>query len=794
MQTITLNLTNNTEGKREIIKPSLGADIKLSLKPFMDYIVQRSKVEKTAKINFYNYILQQFNKYPELKFPIAFEDADKYTELYELIYTALSPIINDESQQFWALGTPLSGCFHYGTDAFYSVLMDQTSCSIRNDLDLPSRREMEKNLLSSFYNIVLERFYNISLSGNQVIVNSIIDKNTHLLKYYRLNIDTRFLDIKANVELPDYNLKDVKDYIKDERNTLKILTKLIPPEIFSITGISVITLTDVTSEYALESIKNLVIEHNDAQKGQHPKDIAIALKTLVGTEQVDFGLVPYLKLNNKLQINELSGFTSILIELAKEQGNDDEQYNELIEQYLLNPRTLIFPEITAEEHANYPMLQLLGSLDITSYALLPLYYNGKLVGCLELYTKHLEAFNGNTLTKIEAAFPLLAQLFQNIIIDFNNDIQVVITDKFTALQPSVQWRFHEAAYNYMQSGARERNLPIEPIFFKNVFPFYGAVDIRNSSIQRNEAIRKDLYNHFEILEQTISAIKQTITVCKANEIPHEESIWKYKHLEELSDREILKTEDYLQRQIPASLNNLKDIHPEITQIVDHYFRLARTEGKAYEHRERYEKSLQMINVAVTRHLDDFNAELQGIFPCYFEKFRTDGVEFDIYLGQSIAPKIPFNDQLLSTFRLKQLQVLAEIAQTTNNLGPYFSLPLETTQLIFVYEKPIDVSFRIDEQRFDVEGSYNIRYQMVKKRIDKAHIRDTDERLTQPGKIAIVYFNAAEAKEYLGYIKKLQRQGLLQDDVEFLEIEELQGVEGLKALRVGVSLKRAINFS
>lgn len=794
MQTITLNLTNNAAGKREILKPSLGADIKLSLKPFIDYIKKRAELERTSKSNFYKYIIQQFNQYPELQFPIAVEDAEKYTELYELIYTALSPIINDENQQFWALGTPLSGCFHYGTDAFYNVLMDQSSCSIRKDLDLPSRREMEKNMLSSFYNIILDRFYNISMSGNQVIVNSIVDKDTHLLKYYRLNVDTRFLDVKANVELPDYNLKDVKDYIKDERNTLKILTKLIPPEIFSITGISVITLTDVTSEYALESIKNLVIEHSDSQKGQHPKDISIALKTLVGTDQIDFGLVPYLKLNNKLQINEISGFTSILIQLAKDQGDDEEQYEDLIEQYLLNPRTLIFPEITTEEYANYPMLKLLGSLDITSYALFPLYYNGKLVGCLELYTKKAEEFNGSTLTKIEAAFPLLAQLFQNIIIDFNNDIQDVVTDKFTALQPSVQWRFHEAAYNYMQSGARERNLPIEPVFFKNVYPFYGAVDIRNSSIQRNEAIRKDLYNHFEILEQTITAIKQTITLCKENEIPHEESIWNYKHLQELSDREILKTEDYLQRQIPTSLNNLKSIHPEISSIVDRYFQLTRSEGKTYEHRERYEKSLQMINVAVTRHLDDFNAELQNIFPCYFEKFRTDGVEFDIYLGQSIAPRIPFNDQLLSNFRLKQLSVLAEIAQTTNNLGPYFSLPLETTQLIFVYEKPIDVSFRIDEQRFDVEGSYNIRYQMVKKRIDKAHIRNTDERLTQPGKIAIVYFNSAEAKEYAGYIKKLQKQGLLNDDLEYLDIEELQGVEGLKALRVGVSLKRAINFS
>ncbi|RZK81952.1 MAG: GAF domain-containing protein [Pedobacter sp.] len=791
MQTITLNLNYNSG--QESAKHVPGADIKLSLNPFIKFIEKKAESERTSKINFYKYIIHEFSKYPELEHPIAADEAHKYSELFELIYTALSPIINDESHQYWAIGTPLSGCFHYGTDSFYNILMDYKSCNLKSELSLPSKREMEKNMLSAFYNIILERFYNISFSGNQVVVNSVIDQETHLMKYYRLNVDTRFLDIKANVELPDYKLNDVKDYIKDERNTLKILSKLIPPEIFSIEGISIITLTDVTSEYALESIKNLVIEHNDSQKGHYHKDIALALKTLVGTDQIDFGLVPYLKLNGKLQVNELSGFSSILIQLAKDQGFEDVYADELIEDYLHNPRTLIFPEITEEEHTNYPMLKLLAGINVKSYALFPLYFNGKLVGCLELYTKIAKEFNGSTLTKIEAAFPLLAQLFQNIIIDFNNDIQDVITDKFTALQPSIQWRFNEAAYNYMQSGARERNLPIEPVFFKSVYPFYGAVDIRNSSIQRNAAIRKDLYNHFEVLEKTIASIKSTITLCKENEIPHEESVWNYKHLEELSDREILKTEDYLQRQIPASLENLKVHHPELSGIVDNYFKLTSPTGKVFENRERYEKSMQMINVAVTRHLDDFNTELQGIFPCYFEKFRTDGVEFDIYLGQSIAPKILFYDELLSNFRLRQLRVLAEIAQTTNNLGPYFSLPLETTQLIFVYDKPIDVSFRIDEQRFDVEGSYNIRYQMVKKRIDKAHIKDSEERLTQPGKIAIVYFNSIEAKEYVGYIKKLQKQGLLNDDLEYLEIEELQGVEGLKALRVGVVLKRTINF-
>ncbi|WEK17505.1 MAG: GAF domain-containing protein [Candidatus Pedobacter colombiensis] len=782
MQAITLNLNKGINGSGQEL---VGANIKLSLRPFINYIEGRLETEKTAKINFYRYILEEFNKYPELKYPISNEDAGKYISLFELIYTALSPIINDEKQQYWALGTPISPCFHYGTDAFYSVLMDATKCNLKTDLSLPSKKEMEKSLLSAFYNIIMERFYNFSLTGNQLVIHSIIDPDTRLLKYYRLNVDTRFLDITTSIKLPEYNLKDVKDYIKDERNTLKILTKLIPPQIFTIEGISIVTLTDVTSEYALDTVKNLIIDHNESQQGLHTKEISTALKTLVGTDHIDFGMIPYIKLNNKLQLSELSGFNSILIQLGREHGQDEMEHNGLIEDYIKNPRTLIFPEITEEDQQQYPTLKLLGHEGIKAYALFPLYYNARFVGCLELYTKDSSQFNGNTLSKIEAAFPLLAQLFQNVIIDFNNEIQDVITDKFTALQPSVRWLFHEAAYNYIQSGAKDRNFPIEPVFFKDVYPFYGAIDIRNSSIQRNGAIRRDLYFHFETLENTLNAIKERSAACIENEIPEGVSLWNNKHLDELSDREIFKTEDYLQRQIPISLQHLKATYPEVGDIVDDYFKLIGDKRKSFENRDRYEKSMQMINVAVTRHLDEFNAELQSIYPCYFEKFRTDGVEFDIYLGQSISPGIAFSQNMVHDFRLRQLRILAEIARTTNNLGPYFSIPLETTQLIFVYEKQIDISFRIDEQRFDVEGSYNIRYQMVKKRIDKALIKDTNERLTQPGKIAIVYFNSAEAKAYHGYIKKLQNQRLLNDDLEHLELEELQGVEGLKALRIGV---------
>jgi len=76
---------------------------------------------------------------------------------------------------------------------------------------------------------------------------------------------------------------------------------------------------------------------------------------------------------------------------------------------------------------------------------------------------------------------------------------------------------------------------------------------------------------------------------------------------------------------------------------------------------------------------------------------------------------------------------------------------------------------------------------VKKRLDKALIKGSDERLTQPGTIAIVYAQPREAQEYRDYIAYLQAVGELTADVETLVLEDLPGAQGLQALRVTVAM-------
>src|SRR4029434_10703171 len=141
-----------------------------------------------------------------------------------------------------------------------------------------------------------------------------------------------------------------------------------------------------------------------------------------------------------------------------------------------------------------------------------------------------------------------------------------------------------------------------------------------------------------------------------------------------------------------------------------------------------------------------------------------------------------------SLRRWQLRLTCGFAVRAHQLRDRLPVPLETTHLILVQHTPRSISFRFDEKRFDVDGAYDIRYEIFKKSIDKAVVEGTSDRVTQPGKIAIIYGQTAEGREYRGYIEYLQSLGYLTSEVEELSLGELQGVQGLRALRVAVALE------
>ena len=129
-----------------------------------------------------------------------------------------------------------------------------------------------------------------------------------------------------------------------------------------------------------------------------------------------------------------------------------------------------------------------------------------------------------------------------------------------------------------------------------------------------------------------------------------------------------------------------------------------------------------------------------------------------------------------------------MAREAGFIKPDLKVPLDVAHLILYNKTPLSIRFRYDEKRFDVDGAYDVRHEIIKSRLDKAMVKNQNERLTQPDRIAIVFERTGERSEIVKHIEFLQAKKHLLKDMELLDLEDLPGVRGLKALRVGINLE------
>ncbi len=782
MQTAILNMAQQVEFEH-------GPETVLTFRPFIDYLRKRKEETNCHKSRFFSFVVEQFEKHPELLEPIDVTDVKKHAELMQLIYSMLSPIVEDENIHRWALCLPLRPVVFYSTNAYTNLVTNIATGNLRKSIATKSPEEIKNNQLEFAFSLILEKCFGIASVFSRDIVHSLEDEETGLVKYFKLNLDPRFIEISTKQPLPVLKLEESHSGTHDRKEILTQLQKKLPLDIFRVEGFGILTITDVTPEYSIESIKDLILRGSSYEEEKYYTEVIRSLKTLVGSNDIEFGLLPLLRVDNKLVFDDGTYLNSKLIDAARENGVAEEAYMSLAYEYLRNPRPVFFREITDEDEKRQGYLKMLKDSGVIAYALAPVYFNNSLTGVLEIYSKKKYVLNESVLAKLEPIMPLLSQMLKNSIDEFRDNIDHVVKEKFTSVQPSVQWKFNEAAWHYIMAEHKQNGQPeMEEIIFDKVYPLYGAIDIRNSTIERNAALQKDLEVQFTILLDTLQQLKKESGFGLIDEKIFIARKWLEKIKNPSGFNEEMKLNDFLDNDITPFLVHFREGNPVFSSIMEQYFlAIDPASGLANENRRKLESSMNTVISSVNNYLEMMKDEIQVAYPSYFEKFRTDGVEYDIYIGQSIAPDKPFSEIYLKNLRLTQLTSMAAVAKYSHALLPQLARPVETTQLIFIHSQPIVIWFRKDEKRFDVEGAYNIRYHIVKKRIDKALIRHSNERLTQPGKIARVYFSQKEAEEYTGYIHYLQEQNILLDDLEELEIEELQGVSGLKALRVGVSL-------
>ena len=760
-------------------------DVGLSFRGFINFLKQRLLVEKTMRVKFLDMVVHYFEERLQGKYAISLEEIGGYGDLLELIFTSIFPAVADERESAWALSVPVTPVIFYGTDPFYNKLRDPATHEMKACMMESGQKVRKKANIELIYSLILKRMYDYDFAAGTSIVRSLTDKDTGLAHYYKLNLDMRFVEVLSKGALPvfDPQFLNTKPPLHE---ALVWLKEHLPLRAFRLEGISALTITDITTHYVVESIKALILNPGQQDKATHRPEIMRYLNVLAGSNDIRFGAMPLLKINGKPVYSDDLCQHSILSQLAHNRAELEETYLYLVENYFREPRLILHESIPAPEAGEPLYLEALRRGGIHSYGMVPVYHNNRLAGVLELSSYKADCLSQELLGKLEVVIPLLAQLLQHAVDEFDMRIKAVVKENFTSIQPAVEWKFNEIAWRYDRMQHQGKEPILETVYFKDVYPLYGAIDIRNSTIERNSALRRDMETQFRLLCEALAGLQQVVSLQLVDEMMHQAQKWQAALNGALTTADELNLNAFLKDRVSTFLTHFSQSRPDLASLMDPYLAAIDEEtGAAFEARRNLESCIQLINRTINEALERTVPELQASYPSYFEKFRTDGVEYDLYIGGAIAPDRPFDLLYLRNLRLWQLTSMATIARDTHNLLPAMTNPLLTTQLIFVHSSAIDISFRKDERRFDVEGGYNIRYQVVKKRIDKVRIRETNERLTQPGMIAVIYFNDREAEEYEGYIRYLQEKGLLGGQVEHLELEELQGVSGLRALRVGV---------
>jgi hypothetical protein len=712
---------------------------------------------------------------------------EKHKEKIDLLLNPLfpEPLLLNEIK---AATVPFSFTSFKFTDRFENILSNT-----KKDYELKPRN-FEDNLLYIYgCTMILATVYDYVIDLKRPFFFDIPDTTLGITKHYRAAFNGDFGEITPTKDAPKITEEDIK-HLLDNFHNVEVWKEKFPPNSYVYKGFGIMNLFDVTADETISNIRTNLLRSDDNLL----EDLQNNIREFYSINDLLLGFSVFDTSTNANNFIKTKKSESLIVGCEDELCSETFFCNNTIETIFDKQEPFAISDIEkyGKQTNKNPLYKKLKAQNIGSIILIPIKAtNNNDLAILEIASPRPFELNSINQSKLTDIIPVFKAAINRFSEEHINIIEATIQEHYTSIHPSVKWRFTDAAEKYhMQLASGIETPKLDQIIFNDVYPLFGQSDIKGSSVARNLAIKEDL-----TLQLTL-AITVLNEACNVEKLPiYNELIFRIKeYLTKVSKGlragDEIAIIDFLKRDIYPVFNHIKQLNESLAEHVAIYMnRLDEKLHVVYEKRKDYEDSVTLLNNKLAKFLDTKQEEAQEMFPHYFERYKTDGVEYNMYIGDSLVKNKSFDKLFLYNLRLWQLQMMYELENVAYKAREEMNHDLRVASLILVHSNPLSIKFRMDEKQFDVDGAYNIRYEIIKKRIDKANIKDTNERLTVPGKIAIVYSQDNDAVEYLKYIKFLQSKNYL-GKVEKLEIEDLQGVSGLKALRVEVKFNQEETIS
>lgn len=703
-----------------------------------------------------------------------------------LVELLLAPVISPAfaDRDLTAALVPFHSRAFFATAPFQRLLADDEGV-LSGRLNL-NARPFAYNRAVTAYLHVLHHVYGEQVVFEYPLTATIDDPATGLARHFKMTTDLRFMTVRTVGDPPPLD-EAARKRLFAHLSDLNVWRELMPPEHFVFEGFAILCAVDVTDEEVVSTLKRDLLEGESIISGSGFPKLVDRLRAYLQKHSIDLGLAAMEEGQLFLLHKPLPSSPDALFYRTTHHELSDLR-SSIFGRCVDEGRMQVLEDLAAlDERA--PIEEEMLEIGIRSLFAAPLYYQAKLIGIFYVWSKEPFAIDELDGMKLLEVIPLFAAAVRRGKEELRNRIQSVILGEYTAIHPCVEWRFRRAALNYIWNREQNGTAEVEPIIFRDVYPLYAATDVRSSSAHRNEAARVDLLDHLDLAHQVLDAAREAKPLILLDHLHTRLAGFMESLQRGLSTGDEPSIRDFLHRDVEPLFDHMRTFSPSVAGPIDAYWNAIDPEhGTLYRRYRDFDESLTQVNRTIAAYLDVEEAKAQAVVPHYFERHQTDGVEFSIYAGASLLEgDAPFDPLYIRNLRLWQLMVVCGIAQRLEPLKKELPVPLDTTHLVLVNSAPLSIRFRFDETRFDVDGTHDVLFEIMKQRIDKARLKGRRERLTQPGKIAIVYSHEREHAEYSGYVRSLQRAGYLEDEIEELEVEDLQGVKGLRAMRVAIRL-------
>ena len=454
--------------------------IKISFEKVIQVLEEIAQSNVDYRATYAKGLLKEIAPFPELREGVeSYEQIEKHYQLIKYLLSDLFPTALTKNE-IKAVTIPFYNYIFNISERLEKIIEDAG-----DDFEIIIRDFDEHQFYVMNCTLILNYYYGQEIDFSNPIFYDIPDKNG-IIRHYRILYNADFMEIQPTEKAISLSEEDI-NHLLNNYEDLALWKEKFPEGSWIMKGFGIMSLYDNTIGSAISNLKTslLSIEEDNSLRNENLETIFCSIFKIADLKT---GFTAFSYEDSKFKMVEMQNqMRSYILYKGIEADCEEALGNCSLETLLGRKKFLVISDVQEFLLSNpedKKLAEHLLSQNIHSCILAPVIKNDKFLGIIELVSSIPKQLNSLNANKLDLVMPFLVDTIDRVYSDMKNQIEAIIQREYTSIHPSVYWKFRQEA-SLHTTDKISKDEPFKEIVFREVYPLYGQIDIKGSSMARN---------------------------------------------------------------------------------------------------------------------------------------------------------------------------------------------------------------------------------------------------------------------------------------------------------------------